>query len=368
MRLRQKQTEKAARAAHHTHGTGLSGSPITEGDDLNRSRYFSLKAGTEMTAIIDADRTHTNTGLLSKGRDPAWLCERLGIIQREAKRARARAVYRSAQDALGLIQRCNVHMPIDWTRVDGRLFVLNKLLGQYEAGLLDVETEIRLVDPTALADEVPSDALTHKCAKQTLSSLLPHASDQERAALSRLMDIDQTPVREPITDLAPDLATETDSLANPAQTVSVDRIEWIMPGLVQKLLEFGRQYEKIFSVSHSLDDVLIDAGSADTVQARLFERLSDLIASNLPLQGVGRLDICASENELLISGSGFDSFAIPLSERVEETLETLASNIDPDPVTPARRPMITDDTEGELRAQLAALMDGGLANFNGADQ
>lgn len=367
MRLRQTQTEKAAIAAHHAHGTGLSATSLAEGDDLNRSRYFSLKAGSEMTAIIEADRTNTTTEQLSKGRDPVWLCERLGIIQREAKRARARAVYRSAQDALGLIQRCNVHMPIDWTRVDGRLFVLNKLLGQYEAGLLDVETEIRLVNPAGLTGEIMSVEQTHTCAKHTLDILLPHASEQERFALSRLMDVDLTPVLEIETDVAADLTTDTNNIALPAQSVSVDRIEWIMPGLVQKLLEFGRDYEKIFSVSHSLDDVLIDAGSADTVKARLFERLSDLIASNLPLQGVGRLDICASDNELLISGSGFDAFAIPLTERVEETLETIARDIDAGPVTPPRPPMITDDTEGELRAQLAALMDGGLANFNGVD-
>ncbi|MGJ8558665.1 MAG: hypothetical protein ACSHX3_00370 [Litorimonas sp.] len=369
MRLRQTQTEKAALAAPPHYGTGLSGSSIAanEGDDLNRSRYFSLKAGLEMTAIIDADRTQTNTGSLSKGRDPIWLCERLGIIQREAKRARARAIYRSAQEALGLIQRCNVHMPIDWTRVDGRLFVLNKLLGQYEAGLLDVETEMGRDAPTLLDPEALSDEQTQTVAKQTLRSLLPHASEQEQVALSRLMDIDLTAVLHNETQPTSDIQDASDGVDVP-QPLSVDRIEWIMPGLVQKLLEFGREYEKIFSVSHSLDDVLIDAGSADTVQTRLFERLSDLIASNLPLQGVGRLDICASGNELLISGSGFDAFAIPLSERIEDSLETIAREIDVDPVTPVRPPMITEDTEGELRAQLAALMDGGLANFNGVDQ
>jgi hypothetical protein len=371
MRLRQTQTKKAAFAVPHTHGTGLSGTAITEGDDLNRSRYFSLKAGLEMTAILEADRTEKNTGKLSKGRDPLWLCERLSVIQREAKRARARAIYRSAQDALGLIQRCNVHMPINWTRVDGRLFVLNKLLGQYEAGLMDVETEIGLEALSPLAPNTLPDEQARTEAQQTLNELLPHASQQEQAALSRLMDVDIAP--RPYRDEEPVLNTQDDTEApathsDTMDALSVDRIEWIMPGLVQSLLEFGRSYEKIFSVSHSLDDVLIDAGTAEAVQTRLFDRLSDLIASNLPLQGVGRLDISASSNALLISGSGFDDFAIPLAERVEETLETIASSLDPEPVTPARAPMITEDTEAELRAQLAALVDGGLANFNEADQ
>lgn len=339
-----------------------------------------------MTTIIDADRTQTEAKPLSQGRDPIWLCERLSIIQREAKRARARAIYRSAQDVLGLIQRCNVHMPIDWTRVDGRLFVLNKLLGQYEAGLTEVETEIGIVVQAPSPDaaiqnaKIPNNGIldaeipdpttpgeqAQTQAKQTLRTLLPHASADEHAALSRLMDIDLTAV--PETASTPDIDRDIDT----SEIKSVDQIEWIMPSLVQRLLEVGRQYGKIFSVSHSLDDVLIDAGSADAVQARLFERLSDLIASNLPLQGVGRLDICASANELLISGSGFDAFAVPLSERVpdriDDTLETIACDIDAGPITPPRPPMINDDTEGELRAQLAALMDGGLADFGGPDR
>jgi len=369
MRLRQTQTETAAPTARHNNGIGLSAASVStiEGDDLNRSRYFSLKAGQEMAAIIEADRKTSLTGETAKGRDPVWLCERLGIIQREAKRARARAVYRSAQDALGLIQRCNAHMPIDWTRVDGRLFVLNKLLGQYEDGLLEVESEAT-VDVAAVAfGQTPSVDTTHASAKQTLTNLLPHATDAEHAALSRLMDVDLSIAPNDVN--APETANQKSLPADaPTKAItSVDRIEWIMPELVQKLLELGRQYGKIFSVSHSLDDVLIKAGSADTVYTRLFEKLSDIIASNLPLQGVGRLDICASDDELLISGSGFESFAVPLSERIEDrdnaTLESIASDIEAEPVTPPRAPMITDDTEGELRAQLAALMDVGLADL-----
>lgn len=392
MRLRQTQTDPATLAARLNDGIGLSSARVlsSEGDDLNRSRYFSLKAGLEMTAIIDADRASepnldNNSDTLAQGRDPIWLCERLSVIQREAKRARARAIYRSAQDVLGLIQRCNVHMPIDWLRVDGRLFVLNKLLNQYEAGLSEVEitldvdsaldtvAEPELIGPVRVttADTHIDPAFTD--AKQTLRALLPHASDDEAAALSRLMDIDLTPP--PMAETAPDV---TAASVDTAPIIAVDRIEWIMPGLMQRLLELGRQYGKIFSVSHSLDDVLIDAGSADRVQTRLFDQLSDVIASNLPLQGVGRLDISATDDALQISGSGFDAFSVPLTERVPDQvadrLDVLARDLDPEDgsfellPTPARPPMITADTEGELRAQLAALMDGGLADFSGADQ
>lgn len=375
MRLRQTQIETATPMARHNNGIGLSADSVSpaDGDDLKRSRYFSLKAGQEMAAIIEADRKISLTGVKAKGRDPVWLCERLSIIQREAKRARARSVYRSAQDALSLIQRCNAHMPIDWTRVDGRLFVLNKLLGQYEEGLLEVESEVDIdvagyafnQTPPAMGAQTAETA--HNAAKQTLTALLPHASEDEHAALTRLMDLDLS--CEPLAETtAKDDVEEENVIIADLDEVSVERIEWIMPDLVQKLLELGRQYGKIFSVSHSLDDVLIEAGSTDVIYERLYERLSDVIASNLPLQGVGRLDINASSNELLISGSGFDSFAIPFSERLQETEEetdkSIAENTTADAVTPARAPMITRDNEAELRAQLAALMDVGMADLD----
>jgi hypothetical protein len=366
MRLRQTQTRSAAPTARQNNGIGLSDVSVnaSDGDDLKRSRYFSLKAGQEMAAIIDADRKISLTGEIVKGRDPVWLCERLSTIQREAKRARARSVYRSAQDALNLIQRCNAHMPIDWTRVDGRLFVLNKLLGQYEEGLSEVESEMA-VDTADFTVTQPTIDEAQTSAKQTLTTLLPHASEAEHAALNRLMDLDLT--SEPSVESPSDLETASEKPG----AVSVDRIEWIMPDLVQKLLEIGRQYGKVFSVSHSPDDVLIEAGSEDVIYARLYERLSDVIASNLPLQGLGRVDINASSNELHISGSGFDSFAIPFPERIEETADdapqSIASDIDiefdVDPITAPLSPMITDENEAELRAQLAALMDVGMADL-----
>jgi len=381
MRPRQIDTFSAARVARHHRGSGLSSARLTsDGDDLNRARLFCLKAGQEMTAIIDADRSgHTpdrSDKIRAKGRDPVWLCERLGIIQREAKRARARAIYRSAQDALSLIQRCNAHMPIDWTRVDGRLFVLNKLLGQYEQGLLDVETKSP-VDIAAVAFDQPATAIDQPGdAQQTLQGLLPHASDDERKALTRLIalnrgepsafeaDDTQSPTPELSVSVPDDLIAETPAVP------AVDRIEWIMTDLVQALLELGREYAKIFSISHSLDHVLIKAGTAADVSTRLYTQLSDIIASNLPLQGVGRIDICAHEQTLLISGSGFDSFVFELPERVEDTdpsLGSIAAAIELEAETPPAPPMITDDVEGELRAQLSALMDGVVTGPVGSD-
>lgn len=331
------------------------------GDDLTRSRLFCLKAGAEMTAIVQASRdtSHPNQKP-APGRDPIWLCGRLGIIQREAKRARARAIYRSAQDVLSLIQRCNVHMPINWTRVDGRLFVLNKLLAQYEKGLEELESQSPPELLTRPYDETsdttgPTFDPVYEIAKDTLASLLPHAREDERAALQRLIDIDPTPV---------EAETETEALphteAKPSPPAGPDRVEWIMPGLVQDLMEVGREYGKLFSVSHTLDDVLIAPGTSERVRTRIFERLSDVVRSDLPLQGVGRLDISATANGLNVSGSGFEPILIDLSEQVIPSLEQIAQEIEKPVYDPTRHPAprITDDTEADLRAQLSALMGG----------
>lgn len=370
MRPRQRQTDLQTTPSHPAAYPSGVASDCDLGDDLARSRLFALKAGAEMTAIVEASRDLSpSTGLKAEGRDPVWLCEKLSIIQREAKRARARAVYRSAQDVLALIQRCNVHMPINWTRVDGRLFVLNKLLSQYEDGLSELERQSPpdlLTSPTTSIEGAPSSDIAvevtfdpvQEIAKQTLASLLPHARDDERAALQSLIDLTHD-----------DVSVETDEILDanvasepPKSDPAPDRIEWIMPALVQDLLEVGRDYGKLFSVSHTLDDVLIAAGQSDQVRARLFERLSDIIKSDLPLQGVGRLDLQMGNTHLQVSGSGFDPVEIDLPESVPPSLLHIAEDIEKPESDPTRRPSprITDDTEADLRAQLSALMTGGL--------
>lgn len=327
------------------------------GDDLTRARLFCLKAGSEMSAIVEASREpRPLNGAVAPGRDPVWLCQRLSIIQREAKRARARAVYRSAQDVLSLIQRCNVHMPINWTRVDGRLFVLNKLLSQYEVGLEELENQSPpelLTRPFEGIKEAATPAFdpVHEIAKNTLSSLLPHAREEERIALKRLIEVDLTP--------APEDTTQSVE-AKPETPAGPDRVEWIMPGLVQDLMEVGREYGKLFSVSHTLDDVLIEPGTSENVRTRIFERLSDVVRSDLPLQGVGRLDISMTKSGLKVSGSGFEPILIDLSEQVAPSLEQIAQEVEKPASDPTRAPAprITQDTEAELRTQLNALLGG----------
>ncbi|MEM7729546.1 MAG: hypothetical protein AAF311_09755 [Pseudomonadota bacterium] len=339
-----------------------------QGDDLARARLFTLKAGAAMSAIVEADRDAASSGRKAPGRDPLWLCERLSVIQREAKRARARAVYRSAQDALSLIQRCNVHMPIDWTRVDGRLFVLNKLLAQYENGLSELE---RLLPAPRTAHAKPDHGKpetaspfdpAHQIAKDTLRCLLPHADATERAALERLIDMDPPApagtAQQGPQPLAKTVAQEEARQDEIEALPKADRLEWIMPDLVQRLLETGRQYGKLFSVSHTLDEVLIEAGTGDAVHERLFAGLHGLVAADLPLQGVGRLDLALEDGRLVVTGSGFAPVVFDLPERIDPDACADHGGAPAPDAAPARR--ITDDTEAALRAQLGALMEGGL--------
>ncbi|MFB9374539.1 hypothetical protein ACFFUB_11280 [Algimonas porphyrae] len=322
-----------------------------DGDDLTRARLFCLAAGSEMSAIIDADRS-PGGDRPARGRDPVWICERLDTIQRHAKRARARAIYRSAQDVMALIERCNAHLPIDWTRVDGRLFVLNKLLSQYEAGLDELLPQ-PMANAACANTPRPATDTQMAIARNTLSSVLPHATPDERAALSRLIAIDPTIETEPM-----DAPSGPNPVA-PTGPYHTEPIDFMLPALMQRLLEVGQQYGKVLSLSHSLDDVWIAKSGQSDVEACLFDRLSELIAGSLPLQGVGRLDIGTAAKGFEISGSGFDTFTLLLPEGA---LATPGDHAAPDPLTetPPPPPMITAETEGDLRAQLAALMDGGL--------
>lgn len=366
------------RPARHTHAL-----PV-DGDDLLRAREFCSAARGEMDAILMADRGSD----CAPGRDPHWLSERLSGVQRGAKRMRARAIYRSAQDVLSVVQGRHDHVPINWPIVDGRLVVLNKLIHQYSDGLDDVwqhyaanlteenETDSPPINKLAAPAQAPvlkhygaDSAEKHtglqdadlKCAEQTspeaqtksvhsraqatLEALLPHARNDERAALQRLLEASRKPCQ-----------SEDKPLAN-----ADDRLDFVdaLPELVQQWLGEGRDYGKTLSVSYALDGVRLSADQQQSLIDRLQARLSDLIAGSMPLQGIGHLDLVAVSNRLQITGSGFDPFEIDIVVNAAPV-----SDLDDNPiaVSPSEQtpptPRITDDTEPDLRAQLAALMDG----------
>ncbi len=316
------------------------------GDDLPRARRFCDKARVEMEAILYAERKAPS----DPGRDPHWLCERLTLIQHGAKLARARAVYRSAQDAMSLIHCNGPHLPIDWSQVDGRLIILNKLLSQYDEGLTEVEADMALKDETenqatpidmASIDRASNNRAAFDAARETLTGLLPFANRDEQAVLHRLIAS-----AEPT---ATEIASDESHLPQPGPQVSLDAA---MPDLVQRLLGHGRVYGKTLSVSYALEGVSICETAEKRILDALWEGLEPRIAADMPLQGVGHIDIAPDQDALEISGSGFAPFKVALE--AEPTLE--------DRPTPPPTPRITPETEDDLRAQLAALLDGGAGS------
>ena len=314
---------------HATHPIQPGAAPIDagQGDDLERARRFCDAARRDMDAVVHAAREEAS----DPGRDPHWLCERLTRIQRGAKRARARAVYRSAQDAMGLIHCDGPHLPIDWTQVDGRLIVLNKLLTQYEAGLAELESAAR----PRLPDVAANDTARWAAARDTLAALTARLQPVDAPALARLMALD---------------AQDCEAAA-PAPTG--EPLDDAMPELVQRLLGCGRTFGKTLSVSYAVDAVHLPADARADLVAALWDDLSPLVAANMPLQGVGHIDIAVDGAELLATGSGFAPVRVPLPAPAK-----------PAPAKPARRhafrpvPRIMDGTEAELRAQLSRLLDG----------
>ncbi len=317
------------------------------GDDLPRARRFCDKARVEMDAILYAER-NTASDL---GRDPHWLCERLTLIQHGAKLARARAVYRSAQEAMRLIHCHGPHMPIDWSQVDGRLITLNKLLSQYHDGLVEVESEIAFNPaPETRAKRQPerpepsleacNDTKAYVQAKETLSALLPLTGLREREALQQLITVPTTV--EMFTTPDPELSLELE------QTPSVS-LETEMPDLVQRLLGHGRVYGKTLSVSYALEAVRVCEGSRAQILDALWNGLEPRIAADMPLQGVGHIDIVPEGSVLQVSGSGFAPFTVSLGDNDGQSAHA----------GPIPAPRITPDTEDDLRAQLSALLTGG---------
>ncbi len=296
------------------------------GDDIGRARAFCDRSRIAMDAIIHASRQTDQC----EGRCAHFLSEHLCDIQTGAKLARARAVYRSAQDAQAAIQSRGPHLPIDWRRVDGRLLVLNKLLGQFESGVIEMEEAFRARQP----ESQPNAPLaSNDSVRDTLFELLPHAGEGERAALLRL-------IRWRDRESGPQAMDHSES-AEPKVGLSDSMAERI-----QGWLSLGRDYGKSISVSYGLDEVALTQDACDDLLSRLDARLTDVIMSSMPLQGIGHLDIGADDTALLVTGSGFEPFRVVFDAAKDAHIPT-----------PPRRAMITPDVEAELRAQLGALME-----------
>ena len=155
----------------------------------------------------------------------------------------------------------------------------------------------------------------------------------------------------------PEICTEIDLYVRLNDLAALDRPTGLLRLAPGGTADFGTYFNAL-SIGKwhrfcTLDGVTLEAGARDAAVGALWDALAPRIAADLPLQGVGHLDIAASNAGLRVSGTGFAAFEIALEDQTPART-ALAS-------APQPKPMITPDTEADLRAQLAALLDGGAA-------
>ncbi len=313
-----------------------------EGDDLKMAQGFVDQTTNMLRGYFDQPALPAAEELIGA----------MGDVQRGAKRLRARAIYQSAQGVIS----CLDTVPVSESAIAGRLLALNKLVTQYAGGLAEIQApeaikaealstpDVMNVEMTTPANDPAND---YEAAKQTLSELLPHATQAEATSLTRLMTLEER--KQPI--------------------IREIELESLMRDIVQDALSIARISGKTISISYDMGQTFVREDFQATLQVRLSRALRALILETLPREGTGHMDITATMEEVCIKAGGPAPQFMPDGVRAEEasgiTRIYLAVNGDqaalPDehsmPDAPKR--MITDETEETLRAQLSELMEPG---------
>lgn len=326
------------------------------GDNLTFARDFTRTAaeGLELLSQMDDPRANSAQPVVTA---------MMTTIQRGAKRLRARHIYTAAQDVLSAL-----HHETDKI-LDTRIHALGSLVTGYAKGLNELLTDTHAPTQTLSVHE------KWETARATLDALLPKAQAPDADVLSRLM-------RAPVTieevhgqsdSMAPSDIESSDIVPFPSQTSRDDVIdnndeifaipapvsvpitppaakhvagpkillETVMRNVVADALSVARQTGRTISLSYDMEDAQIEEDLSEDLRARLGTALAQIIRQSLPEGRVGHIDInIASEQLHVMAGT-----------------TALRVALDPKAVKPATKPLITQETEQGLRAQLAALMD-----------
>lgn len=326
------------------------------GDNLTFARNFTRTAaeGLELLSQMDDPRATSAKSVVTA---------MMTTIQRGAKRLRARHVYTAAQDVLSAL-----HHETD-DILNTRIYALGSLVTGYAKGLNELLTDT----------QTPTQTLsTHdkwETARATLDALLPKAQAADADVLSRLMrapvtveDVhDTSDSNEPLgiksSEIVPfpteksnnptiDAADEIFAIPAPisvaltpptAKRMTGPKVplETVMRDIVADALSVARKTGRTISLSYDMEDAQIDEDLSEDLRVRLGTALSQIIRQALPEGRVGHIDVnIAGEQLHIMAGT-----------------TALRVAIDPNAVKPATKPLITQDTEQGLRAQLAALMD-----------
>jgi len=361
------------------------------GDDLYIAREFSNAALADISAIGAMEQRQNSANI-------AQMSIKLAHMQSGAKRLRARAIYQSAQSVIdGLTPNA-----LSQDSFDMRLSALSNLVTQYADGLSEIEAAqerdrlaaaetgqpIEVALPTELG-ALPSSEDLRITAKAMLAELMPLTRDGETFALQALMDYD--PQAEPVALMA-EPVIET----RPIQTQQIP-LEYVLRDAIQDALSIARMSGKTISISYDVGQTHIDQTHINSLELRLCEGLRALILQSLPQDGMGHIDINLRGDDMVICSrhalprllpQGLTSretdrgceiiFALVAKQNIDakSPLAGVTSKseaiFDPDnidvqtteandaptldaPVLAA--PMITAKTEGQLRAQLSALLD-----------
>lgn len=260
-----------ARSAHKKRATPHRVDAV--GDDLTQARAFIDMAATCVETITGPDRLDTVRARRA-----------VLAIANGATALSARGLTRASETALALIGN-GAAQP----KIDSALMTLNKLYGQYRAGLEEVEAaladttpEIEIV-PNVVAIESPTSDRDQAAA--TLTDLLPCVkSTRTRTALETLIAFDPA---------------SHDTIDSNLRDIP---LEALIPSVTNAILAHARQMHKSVSVSYLDDETLLTAEEAKTLEPRMIE-LGQILVSDC-------LDTPARRQEQGLSQSGHISLGL----------------------------------------------------------
>ena len=356
------------------------------GDDLNFARKFTRTAADGLALLVEMEDPRA-------AGEASVVIDMMTTVQRGAKRLRARHIYSGAQGVLSAL-----HHETDET-LQGRIESLGYLVSHYAQGLSDLD------EKSAAKSKTPVEAWS--TARDTLNELLPMADLADADVLSRLMrapvtleavqqnkvlrftkgetsDVrDKTDVAASIEEsLAENIAAidlgalDLTSLETTAEEITAEEIttkettftetapmesaqdldiraptaepalsvtlESMMRDVIADALSVARLVGRTISLSYDMGNRTISHSQAESLSDRLNKALSQIIRQSLTEDRVGHIDInLAGEQLHIIAGT--------TAMRVAISPETASK--------PDVKPLITDETEQGLRAQLHLLMD-----------
>lgn len=331
------------------------------GDDLIFAQKFTRTAADGLALLVEMDDPRAP-------QESSVVINMMTTMQRGAKRLRARNIYTGAQEVLSAL-----HHNDDAT-LDGRIKSLGSLVTEYARGLEEL-----LDTPSPAANATPFDKWD--MARETLNELLPVAPPDDADMLSRLMrapvtlatvqpDLDvelaeaeivpftkgdssavmaEAPgkvedvvedAKEAIAEITPAPVPPPASNRTPtkdiSQTVALDAM---MRDVIADALSVARSVDRTISLSYDMGERTVSENCASDLQTRLGQALSQIIRQSMSDDRVGHIDINLAGEQLHIMAG------------------TTAMRVAIHPQTaPKTNPLISPETEKDLRAQLNSLM------------